>query len=536
LEEMKQRKVSLDIGHLKPVMKSLRTIEDIPIAKGTVVSAKVDGEFTLANFGNGCYMVNGWGKLREDFPALNELESALRREGLSDAQLLCEFYATREDGAPAKLPEFIHIAKGKDTDHTRLRLGVWDLILANGKKVGDYGWKMDEVSEWLRGCRYCHVLPYIKPTKRSEIRTFWKEHVVEGGYEGVVARLNNDIYKVKPIRDVDAVIIAINKRELFKEQKVTSFKVALMDEDRSFVVLSDVASGIDHELRTALWKLMEFRVNEDDDAVYVRPVIVCKVEYQETFPRDTPKLMFDGKEYRETGIVEFFSLRHPRFKRFRSDKMVNPTDLRLSQIALEEELSVSLYIDGNALGRGLSEQQKRILLMLEFTQRKDDPKYGWFSTQEIICDRHHEYFLWLRSWRSEPFSTGPWDNTRLRRHESKRISVSRALRSLEKRGLVVSYIRKHNRFWAIPKRVNRAKEFMDRVFDEMNWVETPEERELRRKIWSWAWYRRRLDAMTRIRLKFGLLDETDKEELEKIHQDYKDFWEPPEHDAPLEET
>lgn len=30
--------------------------------------------------------------------------------------------------------------------------------------------------------------------------------------------------------------------------------------------------------------------------------------------------------------------------------------------------------------------------------------------------------------------------------------------------------------------------------------------------------------MTRIRLRFGLFDEIDKKELEKIHQDYKDFW------------
>jgi len=178
------------------------------------------------------------------------------------------------------------------------------------------------------------------------------------------------------------------------------------------------------------------------------------------------------------------------------------------------------------LGRGLSEQQKRILLMLEFKQHKDDPKDGWFSTQEIICDLHPEYFLWLNSWRSEPFSTGPWDSTRLRRHESKRISVSRSLRSLEKRCLVVSCMRsRHSRLWCIPKRVNRAHELPSgRTFDEMNWVETPEERELRRKIWSWAWYQRRLDAMTRIYLRLGLHDKIDPEELEKIHQDYKDFW------------
>lgn len=180
------------------------------------------------------------------------------------------------------------------------------------------------------------------------------------------------------------------------------------------------------------------------------------------------------------------------------------------------------------MGRGLSRQQKRLLLMLEFKQHKEDPKDGWFSTQEIICDLHPEYFLWLRSWRSEMFSRGPWSSHRRRPHESKRISVSRALRSLEKRGLIVSHMRsQHSRFWAIPKRVNRTRDFYGVIVDEMKWVETPEDRELRRKIWSWAWYQRRLNAWTRVRLRLGRLDEIDKEELEKIRQDYKDFWEVP---------
>lgn len=180
----------------------------------------------------------------------------------------------------------------------------------------------------------------------------------------------------------------------------------------------------------------------------------------------------------------------------------------------------------NNMGRGLGKQQKRILLMLEFKQHKGNPKDGWFSTQEIICDIYPEYSLWLNSWHSEPFSRGPWSSHRYRPHESKRISVSRTLRSLEKRGLIVSHMRwTHSRFWAIPKRVNKEHELPSgRIFNEINWVETLEERELRRKIWSWAWYQRRLNTMTRINLRFGLLDRIDKEELEKIHQDYKDFW------------
>ncbi|NVM57967.1 MAG: hypothetical protein HWN51_07605, partial [Desulfobacterales bacterium] len=244
-----------------------------------------------------------------------------------------ELYAVEEDGTPAKLPTFIHVAKGRGTDHTRIRIGVWDLLRVNGEPVETgFGRRMDEVSEWLKGCEYCRALPYIEPENTSEIREFWKRLVEEGGYEGVVARVGGEIYKVKPSRDVDAVIIGLNKRELFKAEQITSLKLALMDEDGSFVVLGDVASGIDHDLREFLWRLMDYRVDEDDECVYIKPLIIATVEYTETFDSVSEILRFEDGQYLKEGETAFYSLRHPRLIGFRSDKTVNPRDLRLSQI------------------------------------------------------------------------------------------------------------------------------------------------------------------------------------------------------------
>ena len=154
---MRDRMVDVKIDHLKPVMKSLRSVEEIPLP--AVVMVKVDGEFSVLYHNlKDCYTLNRWGRLREDFPALNEACSALRRRGLNEVVLLCELYAVEEDGVtPAQLPTFIHVAKGEG-DHERMRIGVWDLVSVYGEEVHeDYGWRMEEVSEWLEGLSLIHI-------------------------------------------------------------------------------------------------------------------------------------------------------------------------------------------------------------------------------------------------------------------------------------------------------------------------------------------------------------------------------------------
>lgn len=272
--------------------------------------------------------------MRGNFPAVNELCEALKIRGLMDVVLLAELYAV-EDGKPLTLPKFLSRAKGKNQLPESMRLGVFDLVSMNGDTVKeDYGWKMDEVSEWLEGCQYCHVLPYIKAQNRLQVREFWKEHVEGLGFEGLVARSGDGkIWKVKPSADVDVVIIGLNKTQLFEQQKITSLKTALMEEDGTLIELTDVSSGIDHDLRTFLWRLMKYKVGEDGRTVYIKPMVVCTVEYQETFEESLKRRWrFDGEQYIKEEKRKLVSLRFPRLVGFRDDKTVNPTDLRRTQI------------------------------------------------------------------------------------------------------------------------------------------------------------------------------------------------------------
>lgn len=336
---MEETVTDVKIDHLKPQMKTLPSFKALKIVPGqTVVQVKVDGEFTYLSYSKqGSFTANRWGKARTNFPALNEFAEAMQKTSLEKAELLCELYAV-EDDKPLKLPDFIHYIKSKDEELLKkIHIGVFDLISINGQPVQqNYAWKLEEVSGWLEGCKLCHVLPYFKPATIQDVENFWNLWVEEKGYEGLVARSNGELYKIKPISEVDAVIVGINKRELFYSSQVTSIKLALMDEDGNFVEIGDCASGITHKLRSSLWQLMDFKVGEDDQVVWVKPMVVCTVQYTDLFKGRNKVFSYDeNKGYVHVGYRELVRLRHPRLVGFRSDKRVTPEDLRIEQLPLD---------------------------------------------------------------------------------------------------------------------------------------------------------------------------------------------------------
>ena len=331
---MREMKSTRNIIGYKPVMKTLASFKALNLQTNmqndnVVVMVKCDGEFTLAVCEDQtAYTINRWGTMRTDFPAVNELAEALEKRGVT-AEILCELHAYDfEKDRPLKLPEF---QKGNGT----VRIGAWDLLSVNGKEVRNSSfWKLQELHKWFGSCRYIYVLPFIKPRSTEEVRMFWDLWVRMKGYEGLVARISNSIYKIKPISDVDAVIVGINKRTRFYSQEVTSLKLALMEEDGTFVELGDVASGIDHQLRKALWHLMDYKVAEDKETVWIKPFVIVTIEYTDIFIRESRRFTYDGEKYHEAGKRTFATLKEPRLTRLRSDKTVNPQDLRTAQIPL----------------------------------------------------------------------------------------------------------------------------------------------------------------------------------------------------------
>ena len=338
---MKETVSEEKIDDLKPNMATLEKLDLLDVTPNqTIVTAKLDGEFTLLVYDrNGeSYTLNKWGRRRTDFLALNQLVEALKQTSLNHVKFLCELYAV-ENNKPAKLPQFIHAIKG-DRDFDKIHIGIWDLLSIDGKNVTaqPFDWKLQEVEGWLKDCTHVAVVPFILPRTLQDVKDFWNVYVEGKGYEGLVIRNGKHVSKIKPTLEVDAVIIGLNKKtsygkqlNLFEQGQITSIKTALMQPDGTFLELSDCASGITADLRTVLWKLMEFKVNETDKTVFIKPIAVCTAQYSDTFPKRREILKFDS-EYKFRGYTQFISLREPRLIRFRPDKTVTPEDLRITQI------------------------------------------------------------------------------------------------------------------------------------------------------------------------------------------------------------
>ena len=314
---------------LKPRMESVRSIEGLPIP--CIVTPKLDGEFQVLIYREGeAAIVNRWGRTR-DVPALRDPEAAFGKRGIVDAVMLAELHVM-EDGRPMRLPDLLH---WRVADPERLKLAIFDLVKVDGKDPpGDYAWKIEEIGTWTNGSKRVYPIPYKVCATRIEILNLYNQYLAMG-YEGMVARAQDRMFKVKPIRSIDCVLTGINKRDKLKHDQITSLKLAVMDEKGRYIDLGDVASGIDLQLRNYMAKLLDFKVGEDSDTIYIRPFVVLEVEYEDTYEGEKPVRELVNGRFVTVGKVDYFSLKSPRLKRFRTDKRATPNDVPSSQL-LEE--------------------------------------------------------------------------------------------------------------------------------------------------------------------------------------------------------
>jgi len=322
---MKVWELPISIDHLKPSFKVFRSITDIPFEKRPVLQVKADGEFNLITAE---YSLNRWGTARSDYPAFNEISERLKG---TDVKLLAELYAV-EDNKPCKLPTFIHYIKSKNpADHEKIRIGVWDVL-----DMPNLSWirRIALAEELLDGCQYAHVLPYFIVDNLMSARKIWEQFVDLIGYEGLVIRFNESIYKLKPFAEVDAMVLAYNKEKSLAEGEVSSLHIALMREDGTFIEIGDVASGLKSVEKKLLFSTIEFtRISEDASKIWVKPGIILTVRCTEFMRSVKNKVYrFKGDGYEVIGTESFYRLRHPRVMAFRPDKTVSPKDLSINQI------------------------------------------------------------------------------------------------------------------------------------------------------------------------------------------------------------
>ncbi|HSI82367.1 MAG TPA: hypothetical protein VK970_01215 [Candidatus Methylacidiphilales bacterium] len=185
------------------------------------------------------------GRTRLAFPALNAFSKILSAAGVKKALFRGELYLPPlKEGVRRSIADVVRATfSGSVEDIGSLRLAVLDVIMLDGKDLranqtnftttwellGQYFPPAPELSALAEATREtpCHRMEGSIISERDIPKSFSRKTL--GGGEGVVLRRLGriDIYKVKPYRTIDAVIIGYVEGEFEGKFGVTSLLTAL---------------------------------------------------------------------------------------------------------------------------------------------------------------------------------------------------------------------------------------------------------------------------------------------------------------------
>jgi len=179
------------------VSKSAVPSVPIPELRGTakhlkypcLAQLKVDGEFNfLVYHPNKVFLVNKYGTVKQDFPALNKISEILEFTSDGSAMLACEVY-----WGEGKLGALYDFLSHKKDDN--LKIAIFDLLAWNGDMRRE---PLINRLEALHELGLGDSTPQSKIVNDEEELYGFFDDIVNQGYEGVVAKPLNDIFPVGP--------------------------------------------------------------------------------------------------------------------------------------------------------------------------------------------------------------------------------------------------------------------------------------------------------------------------------------------------
>ena len=192
------------------------------------------------------------------------------------------------------------------------------------------------------------VVRHIQMESASEIATLFADKVLSGNAEGLIVRLPTGlIYKVKPIVEFDALVVAYTSR-LERPNEARSVLLALaVDENKYQVVGACGNLGTDDDRVSMFERLAPMacdsavRISSDSGGLYkfVKPSLVVQIKVADLQTERADggaslghRIELDAKGWGSVGMFPTARLIHPVLLRLREDKEVNTHDVRVSQL------------------------------------------------------------------------------------------------------------------------------------------------------------------------------------------------------------
>ncbi len=315
--------------------------EDLGRLEGEVfASVKQDGQFHLLyKKGEDCFLFNPKGRVLDDLPLLDDARMAL--DGMAG-----ELYCPNSDGRSRVYD--VTKALGQDGKKTGLVFGVFDVLRLNDENRirESYGDLVAWITDHLPSSGRFHGIAFTK-IAGNQVAGLFAEQVIERGHEGLVCTSDTtgQVYKIKPRHHVDAVVIGFTH----EAGAVRVLLTALMRPDGSFQTFARVGTGFDEMQRRELYRMLaplqaasNYNKTDRNHTLFtmVQPKHVIEVAFHDVLtesasgkPQMKAVLCLEDGRWKAKVPERFVNVLFPVFARLRSDKSVNPTDLRLTQVA-----------------------------------------------------------------------------------------------------------------------------------------------------------------------------------------------------------
>lgn len=319
-------------------------LKDKVKGKNLFVSQKVDGQTALLKYESGKAKFGSLGgRITTNIPVLNEIEDIFKNKNIDQAVMVGEL-AAMDNGNILPFRKSQHYIKDEDADKDKIHWFPFQVLELNGKKVSDdfdtYVEKWPEVEDIFKDAEYIHPCKDYQGNI-NELEKAWKELVEKEENEGIVVRTSdNEIYKSKPVFSYDLVIVAVGDKEgkNWPKNMISNVLVAFMDEDEVFRTAGEIGTGWTDEQREELFDwAQDHKVDEDNTYIWVEPKKIVEVKWERSNVKKEPAYKYDDGEYKKVEDKLVGTIVKPVFERYRDDKSVKPSDLRLSQIPNWEE-------------------------------------------------------------------------------------------------------------------------------------------------------------------------------------------------------
>lgn len=324
------------------------------LPKGTLlVSPKVDGElWFLVLEGGDAALVNPKGRVYfGDLPVLVEAKKAAAR---AEGRVIVagELFAATKGGRPRVADVATATSGEAQAQVARLGFMAFDLLEGGDGQaqmpLPTYAEKLEVLRRLFEGGKRLQAIRTEEMAGVDAVMRQFVELVDSGKAEGLVLRSEDErIVKLKPVLSIDVAVVGYTTR-VEEPDLCRSMLLAVMREDGRFQLIGSCGNMSEEDRRDLKSRLepletsSAYRHASSSGALYrfVRPELVVEIkltDIQGDDSRGDPvtrmTLEFDeGEGWRPVRPMPGASIFFPVFVRVRTDKTVNPTDIRAEQV------------------------------------------------------------------------------------------------------------------------------------------------------------------------------------------------------------